>query len=306
MDRQTIKTINTRPGKFTRFLRRLAWFFLVYLPPARDVQVLTRNGLLSFNSKDKTTGRNLYIHRNHEFDEMMQYVALLRNEGFLSPSREGAVLDVGGYVGMSSCAFLLEDIFDKAVAFEPSPENFRLLQKNIQANGLAGRLLAHNMALSDADGELSFELSTKNYGDHRVRKSGDIEAGFFNEQDRQVIQVQARSFDSLDATALGVDPSQIRLVWMDIQGHEGKFLRGARQFFKTYPRVPVIMEFWPYAIKRSGMSRDEFIALVTELFNGYYVDTFPGHEFHSIASIGEYFDSLDHPQAGSSVVLVNR
>ena len=176
---------------------------------------LTRNGVLTFNSKDKTTGRILHVDRNHEFDDMCHYTNMLRREGFLSKDTEGVVLDVGGYIGMSSTGFLLEDIFEKAVAFEPSPENFRLLKINIENNNLQQRMLAHNIALSDSEGVLEFELSEKNYGDNRVRKAGNVETGFFGEQDRQVIKVPARTLDSLSEQELGISLDKVRLIWMD-------------------------------------------------------------------------------------------
>ena len=301
-----LSKVNYHPGKLTRLLRKLVWYFLVYLPPERAVTITTRNGVLAFNSKDKTTGRNLYIHRHHEFDEMMLYVKLLRDEGFLTNTCEGTVLDVGGYIGMSSCAFLLENIFKKAVAFEPSPTNYPLLKKNIDNNALGERLMAHNMALSESDGLLEFELSEKNYGDHRIRNSDGVVQGFFGEQNRKVIQVPARRFDTLSEEEVGVALSDIRLIWMDIQGHEAKFLRGAKLFLKEHPKVPVIMEFWPYAIKRSGVSREEFIELVTGLFAGYFEISNNVFHYHGIDEIGTFFDEQDDPQKGSTVVLVNR
>jgi len=58
---------------------------------------------------------------------MMTIVEFLRSKGFIENKCSGSVVDVGGYIGMSSTAFLLENIFQKAFAFEPSPLNYRLL-----------------------------------------------------------------------------------------------------------------------------------------------------------------------------------
>ena len=306
MDILSVKSVNFHPGRLLRLGRKIVWFFSVFIMPRHDATVLTRNGFLTFNSKDKTTGRILHVYRNHEFDEMARYMDMLHKEGFLTEKGEGIVLDVGGYIGMSSTGFLLEDYFEKAVAFEPSPENFRLLKINIENNKLQQRMSAHNIALSDSDSVLEFELSTKNYGDHRIRKSGDIEAGFFDEQSRQVIQIPAKTLDSLSEKELGVSFNKIRLIWMDIQGHEGKFLTGAQNFLKQHPNVPVVMEFWPYAIKRSGISREIFVELVTRLFNSYYILDDNGYQAYNIDQIGSLFDEEDHPQKGTNVVFANR
>jgi len=183
------KTVDYHPGRIKRLLRKLFWLLVVYLSPRRSATVLTRNGLLTFDSKDKTTGRILHVHRNHEFDEMMLIVKYLRDKKLLTDSADGTVVDVGGYLGMSSSAFLLEDVFEKAVAFEPSPDNYRLLNVNITNNHLEDRLQAFNMALSDGNAELVFELSGKNFGDHRVRYGKKITEGHYNEDKRDVISV---------------------------------------------------------------------------------------------------------------------
>ncbi len=298
--------INYHPGKLTRFLRKLAWYFTVYLPPERMVTVQTRNGLLTFNSKDKTTGRNLYVYRDHEFDDMMDYVSLLRKEGYLEQDKNQVVLDVGGYIGMSSTAFLLENIFDKSVAFEPFPDSYRLLERNISNNQLQGRMIAHNMALSDADGTLDFELSEKNYGDHRIRSGEHRQPDAFGEDKRTVIHVTACRFDDVDDVKLGVNKDDIGLVWMDIQGHEARFIKGASQFFKQHPQVPVVMEFWPYAIKRSGVTKQAFLELVGDLFTGYFVNEVGKFQYKDMGSLGDFFDEQDFPDKGSTIVLCNK
>ena len=297
--------INYHPGRLTRFLRKISWFFTVYSPPQREVTIATRNGILTFNSKDKTTGRNLYIHRQHEFDDMMAIMSLLQEREYLGRQKGKVILDIGGYIGMSSTAFLLEDMFEKAIAFEASPDNFRLLQKNISNNNLEGRLVAHNIALSDCDGTLSIELSEKNYGDHRVRSEDNTQPDAFGESQRTVIQVQATRFDNLDDQLLGVDKNDIELIWMDIQGHEARFIKGAERFIRNHPHVPLVMEFWPYAIKRSGVSKQDFLNLIGSLFTGYFADIDGKYKPMSMDSLPEFFDEQEDPTKGSTIVLYN-
>ena len=135
----------------------------------------------------------------------------------------------------------------KSLSFEPSPENFRLLQKNIVLNGLEDRITPYNIALSDEKGTLDFELSNKNYGDNRVRKTS--KNGQYGESERSVISIEANTFDSfLDANP-NIDKEKIKLIWMDIQGHEGRFIKGAENFLTQHKNVPIAMEFWPYGIE---------------------------------------------------------
>ncbi len=47
-----------------------------------------------------------------------------------------------------------------------------------------------------------------------------------------------------------VDHTEIALVWIDAQGHEGHILAGAPRLLST--NIPVVAEYWPYGLKRSG------------------------------------------------------
>ncbi len=302
-DRNLLECIDFKPNKLKRFLRKASWFFSVYLPKRHDATVLTRNGLLTFDSKDKTTGRILHVYRNHEFDDMMEIVAFLRDKGVLAKDCEGTVIDVGGYIGMSSTAFLLEKIFKQSLAFEPSPVNYKLLLKNIENNSLSDSLQAFNIALSDKNGELNFELSEKNYGDHRIRNNS--EKGHFGEESREVIVVPARKFDDFLLEHTEIDQLNIRLIWMDIQGHEVKFIAGAKQFLLSHPNVPVMMEFWPYAMLRSGTTKADFSELVSGIFNKFYSFGNEGFTEYDIAEIAAYFERNTDPEGGTAIMLTN-
>ena len=298
-----LQKIDIKPNKLKRFIRKAKWFFSVYIGQRHDATVLTRNGLLSFDSKDKTTGRILHIYRNHEFEDMMEIVEYLRNKGVLDKGCAGTVIDVGGYIGMSSTTFLLEDIFEKSLAFEPSPVNYQLLQKNIKSNDLEGRLKAFNIALSDQSGDIQFELSGKNYGDHRVRNNS--EKGHFGEESREVINVKAYKFDDFLNENKDIDQTDIRLIWMDIQGHEAKFIAGASEFIKSHPDVPIMMEFWPYAMLRSGITKKEFTDLISSLFGKFYSFGNDGFTEYKMSELGDYFERNTDPEGGTAVLLTN-
>lgn len=161
-----------------------------------------------------------------------------------------------------------------------------------------------NRALSNETGELQFELSEKNYGDHRVRSSSGQDKGHFGEEGRDVISVAAHKFDDFLLMHNEIIPPEIKLIWMDIQGHEAKFIEGAREFFTKYS-VPVVMEFWPYAIKRSGVSQEYFVELMSSVFKNFY-SIEPGvFKEHDIFEIGDYFNKYSGPGEGSTVMLYN-
>ena len=251
-----------------RLLRKLRWLFGTYLMPRHIATVRTDNGILSFDSRDRTLGRALNVDKEFESKMMIRTVNLLTKNGHIRQVKNRLVMDVGGYVGMSSIGFLNFNLFDSAIIFEPNPNSFSLIEKNIQQNNFSDQISAFNVALSNENSELSMELSHKNFGDHRIRQEGDVQKGEFQEQDRRVISISSVTLDEFIEENPQISFKDISMVWMDIQGHEGKFLQGAGNFLASQ-KIPVVMEFWPYGLLRSGTTKKEFLASLDALFTHF-------------------------------------
>jgi len=296
-----------RANKLVRFIRKLKWFFTVYIWPEHDSTIMTANGLLSFSSRDRTLGRALHLDREFEFDDMMGTVNFLRDAGFVPSDTSGStMLDIGGYIGMISIGFVRSGMFGRAIVFEPNPNNFRLTELNIEQNGLTDKITTYNIALSDRKEQLAMELSKKNFGDHRIRESTDADMeDHFDESGRKIIQVESVLLDELMFDDELSQADKICLAWMDIQGHEGRFLRGGQEFFKRNRHIPVVMEFWPYGLKRSGITRDDFCEIVEKLFSKFYILDEDPPRLRDTNYIGAYFDKYDAPDLGSHLILVN-
>jgi FkbM family methyltransferase len=210
------------------------------------------------NSSDLSIGRDTYFSALPYDQEKVDYAfkILLDNNRITD-----TVIDVGANIGTISISAVLKKYCKRAIAFEPEPFNYYLLNLNIWINGLADIVEVHNLALSDGSNEyLNFELDSKNFGDHRVRVS---EAnGNCGEPDRQVISVKAGKLDDyVNEDILG---SKNCLLWMDTQGFEGFILKGASSIFST--RTPIVTEFWPYGLNRSG----SFDLMISALTSGSY------------------------------------
>ena len=94
----------------------------------------------------------------------------------------------------------------------------------------------------------------------------------------------------------------VGLVWVDIQGHEGQFFEGARHFLSQ--GTPVVSEFWPYGIKRSGMSADQYCRILSELFTHFYVLAGEPFQKRAIPEIRGLFNVYSQPREMCVVVLV--
>lgn len=86
--------------------------------------------------------------------------------------RPGAVVvDVGAAVGQFS-VFAARIGAGVVHAFEPDPSNVSMLRRNLQRNGVADRVVVHEVAVSDERGDGALQAARRTYGT-RVSASAD-------------------------------------------------------------------------------------------------------------------------------------
>jgi FkbM family methyltransferase len=256
------------PAKLGR-ARCLAWQRIFSVLPEFELTSQTPQGKFTFSSKDQEIGRQLFLKKTFDHDKVERALRLLADLGYLARGKSGYLLDIGANVGTVCIPLVSGGMFARALAFEAEPKNYSLLLKNIKTNRVANAIRAFNYALSSSEGLADIELSNNNYGDHRVRAvlpllSANEE---FVESARKVIQVRACRLDDVLSTA-AVEPKDIALLWMDVQGHEKHVLEGAENLLHF--GTPVVAEFWPYGLLRAGVSPDAFIAFASSHFASFY------------------------------------
>jgi FkbM family methyltransferase len=136
------------------------------------------------------------------------------------------IVDVGAYIGIY--AISLAKKANKIIAFEPHPETFKILEKNIKINDLANVSLIKKAA-GEAKMTLEYSLSydPKLSGVSEVQKTSTSPIN---------IEVQAIDLD----TALSDEP-KIDWLLIDAEGYELNVLAGARKIIKIHsPKI--IME----------------------------------------------------------------
>lgn len=188
--------------------------------------------------------------------------------GCLTQGRQTQLIDVGANIGTVCIPAVREGYFRGALAFEPDVRNYRLLCRNIETNGLSGSIQAFNVALSSARGAAELELAADNFGDHRIR-TGSPSTGpqRFDEGARRTVAIRIETLDDV-LHDLGLEPCDIGLLWMDVQGHEPFVLKGADNLVAA--GLPVITEFWPYGLSRAGVMAGEFCRQVADRFSWFY------------------------------------
>ncbi len=148
------------------------------------------------------------------------------------------VLDIGANIGFFTLLFSdLAGSAGSVTAFEPDPENFRLLLKNTGANGCAN-VRCEQKAVTQASGSVRLFFSEEHRGDHRVFDSGDGRAS---------LDVPSASVDELLGPGGRAD-----FIKMDIQGAEYGAVLGMERTIRNSPGLKMFCEFSPALLRKAG------------------------------------------------------
>ena len=155
-------------------------------------------------------------------------------------------IDIGANIGYYTLlAARIVGPQGKAYAFEPDATNYKLLQKNIAANGYAN-VVAVNKALSNKTGTTRLYLNPSNRGDHRIYDSHD---------GRSAIGIE---MVTLDQYFKKLD-KKVHFIKMDIQGAEAAALDGMRGLIRRNKGLKLVTEFSPGALKTFGSDPRKYL-----------------------------------------------
>lgn len=186
----------------------------------------------------------------------------LETEVFRSKVGPGdVVVDVGANLGYYTLlAARLVGNAGHVYAFEPDPESFALLERNVALNGYEN-VTAVPLALGRAPGKLQLFLNAKNRGDHRVydptgkRRSVDVDVV------------------TLDAYLKAHEVPRVDFLKIDTQGAECLILEGARKTVADQAGLTLVLEFTPHFLAAMGQDpRTCFAALAEPRFRLHDID----------------------------------
>lgn len=168
------------------------------------------------------------------------------------------VVDVGANIGIYT-AYLSKLVGSRGrvIAFEPEPKNYRRLCAYVHGLENVEPVEAAVVAQS---GDIELFVSNALNVDHQTYDSGE---------NRSRIRVRGVALD--DYFPRG---SRIDLIKMDVQGAEAAVLQGAERLLGENPDVRLILEYWPYGLKRAGAPPARFLEWLREM----------GFEFRAVGS----------------------
>jgi FkbM family methyltransferase len=154
------------------------------------------------------------------------------------------VLDVGANIGYYTLILAKQVGKEgKVFAFEPGPDNFALLKKNIHLNNYTNVIL-EQVGVTNKTGGTCFK-SDRVY---------DSSVG------RGLINIKTIQLDDYFKDYQG----NIDLIKMDIEGSEGNAIKGMSNILQKNENIKMITEFWPSGLEAVGTSPEEYLKMLLE------------------------------------------
>lgn len=213
--------------------------------------------VLSFGKglKRNISGFNIYFparwSRYFESDYESENIAFLKQH-----VKSGDVIfDIGAHLGlMSVISSQLSGPSGKVYAFEPSASTFGLLNKVLALNSGQATVIAEQMAVSNAVGNIRFYLSS----DLGSNSNSLVEKHHLN---RDAVEVACTTIDAY-AKKQGI--VLIHLLKIDAEGSELQVLQGAKEVLLNQ-RPKVILAIHPRLIRNNANEPKEIYELINSL-----------------------------------------
>ena len=170
------------------------------------------------------------------------------------------VVDLGANIGyFTLLAAKIVGNEGKVFAFEPEPNNFKYLRKNIEINNYTN-VVALQKAVSEKNERIKLFICPYESGHHTIKQQDGIKAYrpevFYKEKS---IDIEAVSLDGFFEGKRKID-----VVKMDVEGAEALALRGMDEILRANRNIKIFVEFFPLLIEKMGDYPKEFIRELLE------------------------------------------
>ena len=205
-----------------------------------------RDFMMFVNTKDMMLTPYLIMYGCWEIHITPLFEGLIK-EGF-------TVIDIGAHMGYYTVtAGLRVGRSGRVYAFEPAPNNYDILRRNIEVNGLSNIVIPSQKALLNKEGEVEFRAYETQTAGSSIFTKNPQTAG-------QTISVQTTTLDAFLGDNLKVD-----LIKLDAEGAEPLVFEGMKNVIKNSPNLKIIMEFAPGLIAASGAKPEEFLRSILDM-----------------------------------------
>ena len=197
--------------------------------------------------------------------------------------KEGdTVVDLGANIGyFSIIAAKKSGPKGKVLSFEPEPNNFKYLKKNIEVNDFEN-VTPIQGAISDKNGEIDLFICEYDSGHHTINQFQGIEAIARGRKSKEkTIKIKTWK---LDDYLNNQNVKSVDVMKIDIEGSEGLALKGMQKTLKL-PGINIFIEYYPALLKSMGT---DLKLHIESLLNDYGFKVY---------AIGQEYDLLNAEKA---------
>ena len=213
-------------------------------------------------------GFDLWIHPNDEIlsrsiaydkiwePETTKLIKKIIHEGDIG-------IDLGANIGYFTILMAnLVGTSGKVFSFEPAPQNFEILQKNIKQNHLKN-VVANQSAIGDMNGKIKLYLSNTNAGWHKVFPKQFID---YEVSDKNIdVEICSLDKEFID--------KKIDFIKMDVEGYEWNAIKGGKKILEENQDIKLIFEFFPMALRANNVKPDTVLRYLLDVgFHIYVID----------------------------------
>ncbi len=222
--------------------------------------------------------------KNWAGDDMAEFYALAAKYYDIDPNKTGYFCDIGANIG-TTCVYFKKHIDQsvKILAVEPQIDNYKCLKTNCILNDIPDDdVILVRGGVSDKTSVLSVDFDAENPGSSFLTDSGEGE------------KINVYRFDNI-LTGNGISKDMIKYIWVDVEGFEGFFFKGAEETLSSI-RVPVVAEYSHDMLIERGCE-ELYFEMVSRLFRSYIIMGDKDKQVRPIENIdelrhGEYADML--------------
>ena len=184
--------------------------------------------------------------RNNNDDILMmtthEYDNIERN---FTPKEGDIVIDVGAHIGPYALkASKRVGLNGKVIAIEADPENFDILNRNIQLNKLTNVIALNYAAYSKEDKIRLYLLKVDKSSYTKYNTIMIDRAQYYNEKnfdEKNFVEVKANTLDYL-LQSIGIKHEQVNWIKIDVEGAEYDVLKGAKNILSKSKDISLLIE----------------------------------------------------------------
>jgi FkbM family methyltransferase len=176
-------------------------------------------------------------------------------------AHSGWVIDVGANIGYYSVLCSQHPGVEGVVSYEADPMIYERLEESMLLSGLSDRVIGRQVAVSSGAGTVEFFVAPSGNEGH-----GSLHA---DSSHRSSISVESVTLDA-DLATLGIDPRDVWLLKIDVEGAESEVLAGAGVTLSSMlPGAVVVLEVEDRFESESIFAQLPFTYSAVEVDNGY-------------------------------------